>query len=149
VDGADPAPRAADVLGLPTEDGRFSLYDLPDGPWVMEIASTVDNLVVRGKKAFEKHGGAVDLGTIELVPAGKVAIRVVDSAGEPIPQAWAVIVRPEENPDQGRRLDLDQNGRVAVGDPGQHRAPRGGEGAPRDLEQTVVAAADAKPVEFK
>ncbi len=149
--GPEPAPRHSEVLGMPKESGPFSLYDLPDGPWELEVSATLpDNTVVRGKKAFEKHGGTVELGTIELAPAGRVVIRVVDSAGEPVPQAWAVIVRPEEDPGQGRRLDLNQKGEVAVGDlePGiGHRVVV--KGLPRELEQTVVATADAKPVEFR
>lgn len=149
--GPEPAPRTSEVLGLPTVGGPFALYDIPDGPWEIEVSAVLPgNNIVRGKKAFEMHDSTTDLGTIELRPAGKVALRVVDSANEPIPQAWAVIVRPEENPDQGRRLDLNPLGMVSVGDlePGiGHRAVV--KGLPRDLEQTVVASADAKPVEFR
>jgi hypothetical protein len=149
--GPEPAPSTASVLGLPNHPGAFSLYDLPDGPWVLEVAATLPgNTVVRGKKAFEKRGGPVDLGTIELVPAGRVTIGVLDAAGDPIPQAWAVIVRPEEDPAQGRRLDFDDWGVVALGDlePGVgHRVIA--KGLPRELEQTIVASADNKPVEFK
>jgi hypothetical protein len=149
--GPDPAPSTERVLGLPTEVGPFALFDLPDGPWDLEVAATLaDNTVVRARKAFEHHGESVDLGKIVLQPAGRIVVRVVDAAGAPIPQAWAVIVRPEEDPDQGRRLDLDESGTVSVGDlePGiGHRVLV--KGLPQVLEQTVTAEANPKPVEFK
>ena len=151
--GGPPAmPKArVSVLGLPADLGSFGLYGLPDGTWEIEVSAIFPgNETRRGRRAFERHGAPVDLGTIELKPAGRVALRVVDSAGEAVPQAWAVVVRPEEDVDQGRRLDLDSGGRAGVGDlePGVgHRVVV--KGLPRDLEQTVVAAADAKPVEFR
>jgi hypothetical protein len=150
--GPDPAPSVDGVLGVPTRPGPFALYGLPDGSWDMEVAATLftDNTVVRGRKAFDHHGDTVDLGKIVLVPAGRIVLRVVDAAGQPIPQAWAVVVRPEENPDQGRRLDLDESGTVSVGDlePGiGHRVLV--KGLPQVLEQTVTAEANPKAVEFK
>jgi hypothetical protein len=147
--GPDPAPSTEGVLGLPSRIGAFRIYSLPDGPWELEVAGSIRGEVVRGRKAFERRGDTVDLGTIELRPSGRVVLRVVDSAGDPVPQAWAVVVRPDEDPEKARRLDLDGNGSVAVRDlePGVgHRAVV--KGLPRDLEQTVVAAADPKPVVF-
>lgn len=148
--GPDPAPATTEVLGLPTHVGKFALYGLPSGPWHLEVAATTSkNTVTRGGRNFEFRGATVDLGKIELRDAGKVALRVVDSAGEGIPQAWAVVVRPEEDPGKARRLDLDEQGVTAVGDlePGVvHRAIV--KGLPRELEQAIQAKTDAKPVEF-
>jgi hypothetical protein len=139
--GPDPAPSDAEVLGLPRKDGPFALYAVPPGPWVLEVAGTyADSGTVRGKVAFTAGGGTVDVGTVVLQPAGTVAVRVTDIDGTPIPQAWAVVVRPGEAPEQGRRLDLDDSGRAAVGDlePGlAHRAVV--YGLPREMEQEVVA----------
>jgi hypothetical protein len=150
--GPDPAPDASEVQGFPKRVGAFALYGVPDGPWVLEVSATTHrNTVVRGQKAFERRGDTVELGKIALLPAGRVIVRVVDAAEEPIPQAWAVVVRPGEDPSQGRRLDLDSTGTVAVGDlePGvAHRAIV--KGLPREMERTVTAEAkDPKPTFFQ
>jgi hypothetical protein len=149
--GPDPAPPTEGVLGLPRIEGPFALYNLAPGPWVLEVTATrEDNTVVRGKAEFVKGGGTADIGTIELRPGGRVSLRVVDAAGEAIPQAWAVVLRPEENVDQARRLDLDREGTVQVGDLEPDVAHRVVvKGLPREMEQSVVAAVRGKPVEFR
>jgi hypothetical protein len=146
-----PADAGAGVVGLPGGLGPFALYDLPDGSWEIEVAATLaGGSVVRAKKSFEKHGAPVDLGKIELRASGAVAICVMDSESKPIPQAWAVIVRSEENPDQGRRLDLDERGVARLGDlePGaSHRVIV--KGLPREMEQAAVAVEKPRFLEFR
>jgi hypothetical protein len=117
---------------------------------VLEVAGKyADRGTVRGKVAFTAGGGTLDVGTVVLQPAGTVVVSVVDADGKPIPQAWAVVVRADEAPEQGRRLELDDAGRAAVGDlePGvAHRAVV--YGLPREMEQSVVAEAAGKSAEF-
>jgi len=147
----DSVPPTTEVLGLPTRAGKFSLYNLPDGAWYLEVAAiTHDNRIVRGGKAFERRGSPVDLGRIELREAGIVALQVVDPTGEAIPQAWAVVVRPEESADQGRRIDLNAQGMASVGDLEPNVAHRVVvKGLPREMEQTVVASAKPKTTLFQ
>jgi hypothetical protein len=151
--GGEPEPlfEDAEVPGLPTRAGKFALYGLGEGTWELEVAATVaNNTVLRGKRAFETGRGTVDLGKIVLQPSGKVVLRVVDAAGKGIPQAWALVCRPDEDVEKARRLDLDGEGAVSVGDlePGVvHRAVV--RGLPREMEQSVKAGKDPKPVEFR
>lgn len=149
----DPLPVPAELMGLPTKPGPFALYGLPDGAWEIEVA--VDDRtgsIRRARRSFERRGGTAEIGTIEVKEGGTVRVRVVDAAEKPMPQAFVVAVRPEENPDQGRPLYPDGEGRVALSDlePGvDHRVQV--RGLPRLLEQTVRAetGGKAKEVEFR
>ncbi len=162
---AVPKPVPPDLLGLPWKEGPFALYGLPDGSWEIEVLAEVGDpdiwkisggpvqgRVVRGKKSFEKRGATAEIGNIELKEGGTVRLEVVDAAGKAMPQAFVVVVRTEEDPDQGRPFFPNAVGSVVVADlePGaDHRVQV--RGLPRFLEQTVraVPASEAKDVEFR
>ena len=101
---------------LPTETGEFGIRNLPDGDYLIEFVSEDDGNVVRAKREFRVAGYTADLGEIDLTVYSGIRAKVVDVAGRPIEQADVVVVRPEENPEQARRLNANQDGWVTYFD---------------------------------
>ena len=105
-----------DATGVPVEVGEFAIRDLPDGDYLIEFVSEEDGQVVRARRNFRVAGYTADLGDIQLKVSTGIRARIVDVAGRPIEQADVVVVRPEEDPEQARKLTPDKNGWVTFMD---------------------------------
>ncbi len=111
-----PAARAAsEARGLPTAPGPFALHDLAEGSYVLEVSASMGGYMARATRRFDVHAPA-DLGEIVVRAGAGIRARILDADGRPLPQADVVVVRPEEDPAQARRLDPDPSGWVAFGD---------------------------------
>lgn len=105
-----------DATGLPSETGEFAIRDLEDGEYLIEFVSEDRGRVVRAKREFRIAGYTADLGDVDLVMSAGVRAKVVDVDGRPIEQADVVVVRPEEEPEQARRIRADDEGFVTYFD---------------------------------
>ncbi|MHC4923656.1 MAG: hypothetical protein ACYTG4_06200 [Planctomycetota bacterium] len=131
----------SDVQGMPATGGKFSLYGLPEGHWELEVLARTDaGGLLRTSKRFRKRDVTVDVGDLVLRYGAGIEVRFGDAGLTPLPQADLVIVRSDEDPAQGRRLELDDGGRVRLSDlePGAtYRVVA--RGLPGTLEKLVVA----------
>jgi hypothetical protein len=82
---ADPAaaPKGA-PRGAIRETGPFRFLDLPDGRWTLEVWSMLPAGLRCAQRTFEKAGGPVDLGTLEVSAWSGFRVRAVDRNGRPM-----------------------------------------------------------------
>ncbi len=104
------------ATGLPSETGEFAIRDLPDGEYVIEFVSDAEGRVVRARRNFRVAGYTADLGDVDLTIHAGIRAKVVDVDGRAIEQADVVVVRPEEDPEQARRIRSDGDGWVTYFD---------------------------------
>jgi hypothetical protein len=131
------------------EDGAAALPPpgLPAGLYEAEVAAVKDGVLVRAKQRLRVGEGPADLEGVEVVPGAGVRARVVDEDGAPLPQTSVVVVRPEEEPGQGRRFPPGEGGWVTFADlePGvDHRLVVFG--LPESLERVVRVPPRARAV---
>ena len=131
------------------EDGTAALPPpgLPAGLYEAEVAAVKDGVLVRVKQQLRVGEGSADLDGVEIEPGAGVRARVVDEDEAPIPQTAVVVVRPEEEPGQGRRVPPGEGGWVTFADlePGvDHRLVVFG--LPEPLERVVRVPPRAKAV---
>jgi hypothetical protein len=131
------------------EDGTAALPapGLAAGLYEAEVSALKDGVLVRVKHRIRVGEGPADLGGLEVSPGAGVRARVVDEEGTVLPQAGIVVVRPEEEPGQGRRFPPGEGGWVTFADlePGvDHRVVVFG--LPEPLERVVRVPPRAKAV---
>ena len=77
-------------------DGTFFIPNVPEGSYMVSISGEG-----HGQKTLNDvridPGRATDLGTIEMVPGGRVVGRVLDSQGQPVEGAHLALLSPESH----------------------------------------------------
>jgi protocatechuate 3,4-dioxygenase beta subunit len=82
--------RAGGLMDNSGGDGRFTLYDLAAGEYVVEVSAPErGRAVVSAVKVTA--GGSTDVGRLTLTAGGIVRGQVVDAAGSPIPGATVAV----------------------------------------------------------
>ncbi|MHC4472749.1 MAG: peptidase associated/transthyretin-like domain-containing protein [Planctomycetota bacterium] len=132
---------------LPLEPGVFWSSALTPGTYEFEFSAVKDGVLVRAKTTVVVGEEGGEMPPVRLEPRAGVRARVLDADGKPVPQARIVVVRPEEDPGRGHRVEPGPDGWIAYRDlePGvYHRVVV--YGVPEEIERTVRVPPEPKGV---
>lgn len=102
--------RPFDVRGLPETGGPFTLLDVPEGVWRLEVQAEEGDTVFIASREFRMVAGGVDLGEVRLERSGELVIELRDRTGKPIPEEQ-VFATPFVGPEEEAAAESEEPGR--------------------------------------
>ena len=84
VPGDPGGSRPQEDLHRPVHPGPFSFTGVPDGRWTLEAVAYTPEGPRWARRDFEKAGGAVNLGAVEISSWSGFRVRAVDTDGRPL-----------------------------------------------------------------